>query len=112
MVLCSVSVFFRLRGGVLGIVVEAVIRIGKRALKNNVMMALAAAAFVAIFFFNVPFPFIILAAAIIGFTGELTGSTAFQVGGGHGPGGKQGVSDAESALGEAMPDHVRPTLAR
>jgi len=107
-----VSMFVGLKAAVLAIVVEAVIRIGKRALKNNVMMALAAAAFVAIFFFNVPFPFIILAAAIIGFTGELMGSTAFQVGGGHGPGGKQGVSDAESALGDAMPDHVQPTLAR
>jgi len=107
-----VSMFVGLKAAVLAIVIEAVIRIGKRALKNNVMMALAAAAFVAIFFFNVPFPFIILAAAIIGFTGELMGSTAFQVGGGHGPGGKQGVSDAESALGDAMPDHVQPTLAR
>src|ERR1700736_2327298 len=107
-----VSMFVGLRAAVLAIVIEAVIRIGKRALKNNVMIALAGAAFVAIFFFNVPFPFIILAAAIIGFTGELMGSTAFQVGGGHGPGGKQGVSDAESALGDAMPDHVRPTLAR
>ena len=107
-----VSMFVGLKAAVLAIVVEAVIRIGKRALKNNVMIALAGAAFVAIFFFNVPFPFIILAAAIIGFTGELTGSTAFQVGGGHGPGGKQGVSDAESALGEAMPDHVHPMLAR
>jgi len=107
-----VSMFVGLKAAVLAIVIEAVIRIGKRALKNNVMMALAGAAFVAIFFFNVPFPFIILAAAIIGFTGELMGSTAFQVGGGHGPGGKQGVSDAESALGDAMPDHVHPTLAR
>jgi len=39
------------------------------------------------------------------------GSTAFQAGGGHGPGGK-GITDAESALGDAMPDHVHPTLAR
>jgi chromate transporter len=107
-----VSMFVGLKAAVLAIVVEAVIRIGKRALKNNVMISLAAAAFVAIFFFNVPFPFIILAAAIIGFTGERMGSTAFQVGGGHGPGGKQGVSDAESALGDAVPDHVHPTLAR
>jgi chromate transporter len=106
-----VSMFVGLKAAVLAIVVEAVIRIGKRALKNNVMIALAAAAFVAIFFFNVPFPFIILAAAIIGFTGEQMGSTAFQAGGGHGPGGK-GITDAESALGDAMPDHVHPTLAR
>jgi chromate transporter len=45
------------------IVLEAVVRIGKRSLKNNVMRALAAAAFVGIFFFNIPFPIIILARA-------------------------------------------------
>jgi chromate transporter len=106
-----VSMFVGLKAAVLAIVLEAVIRIGKRALKNNVMIALAAAAFVAIFFFNVPFPFIIIAAAIIGFTGEQMGSTAFQVGGGHGAGGQRGVSEAESALGDALPDHVQPTLA-
>jgi chromate transporter len=106
-----VSMFVGLKAAVLAIVLEAVIRIGKRALKNNVMIALAAVAFIAIFFFNVPFPVIILVAALIGFAGEAMGATVFRVGGGHGPGGKQGVTDAESALGDAMPDHVHPTLA-
>src|SRR6516165_7807658 len=63
------ALFFGLKAAVLAIVLEAVFRIGKRALKNNVMIALAAAAFVGIFFFNVPFPIIILAAALIGFAG-------------------------------------------
>ena len=57
-----VALFFGLKAAVLAIVLEAVFRIGKRALKNNVMLALAAAAFVGIFFFNVPFPIIILGA--------------------------------------------------
>jgi chromate transporter len=105
------SMFIGLKAAVLAIVLEAVIRIGKRALKNNVMIALAAAAFLAIFFFNVPFPIIILVAALIGFTGELMGSTVFQVGGGHGPADKD-ITDAESALGDDIPDHVHPTLAR
>jgi chromate transporter len=105
-----VSMFVGLKAAVLAIVLEAVIRIGKRALNNNVMIALAAAAFVAIFFFNVPFPIIIIVAAVIGFAGEQMGTTVFQVGGGHGPGDKQGVTDAESALGDAMPDHVHPTV--
>ncbi len=48
----------------LAIVLEAVLRIGRRALKNNVMVGLAAAAFVAIFVFGVPFPLIILTAAL------------------------------------------------
>ena len=53
------ALFFGLKAAVLAIVLEAVVRIGKRALKNNAMIALAAAAFVAIFFFDVPFPIII-----------------------------------------------------
>ena len=51
-----VALFFGLKAAVLAIVLEAVVRIGKRALKNNVMVALAAAAFVGIFFFDVPVP--------------------------------------------------------
>ena len=50
------ALFFGLKAAVLAIVLEAVVRIGKRSLKNNVMRALAAAAFVGIFFFNIPFP--------------------------------------------------------
>src|SRR3954467_4524748 len=49
-----VALFFGLKAAVLAIVVEAVMRIGKRALKNNVMIAIAAAAFVGIFFFAIP----------------------------------------------------------
>src|SRR5437868_9802503 len=59
-----VALFFGLKAAVLAIVLEAVFRIGKRSLKNNVMVGLAAAAFVGIFFFNVPFPLIILAAGL------------------------------------------------
>src|SRR6202166_5405 len=59
------AAFFGLKAAVLAIVVEAVIRIGKRSLKSRPMQALAAAAFVAIFFFSVPFPVIIIAAGLI-----------------------------------------------
>src|ERR1700720_3445204 len=50
------ALFFGLKAAVLAIVLEAVFRIGKRALKNDVLRALAVAAFVGIFFFDVPFP--------------------------------------------------------
>src|SRR5512140_3060411 len=50
------ALFFGLKAAVLAIVLEAVVRIGRRSLKNNVMITLAATAFVAIFFFSVPFP--------------------------------------------------------
>ena len=55
------ALFFGLKAAVLAIVIQAVVRVGKRALRNRIMIALAAIAFVAIFFFNVPFPIIIIA---------------------------------------------------
>jgi chromate transporter len=105
------AVFFGLKAAVLAIVLEAVFRIGKRSLKNNVMRALAAAAFVGIFFFNTPFPIIIFGAALIGFVGASTGAAAFQLKGRHGN-GKQDAGVVDSLLGDELPDHTRPTVAR
>jgi chromate transporter len=105
------ALFFGLKAAVLAIVLEAVVRIGRRALANNVMIAIAAAAFVAIFVFDVPFPFIILAAGLVGFVGGRMGADTFLVGGGHGSAGNAGLSEADSALGEATPAHARPNLA-
>ena len=104
------GLFFGLKAAVLVIVVEAVLRVGKRALRNNVMRAIAVAAFVAIFFYDVPFPVIIILAGLIGFTGGRLGWPAFQAGGGHGKVGAKQVADADSALGEATPDHARPNV--
>jgi chromate transporter len=64
------AVFYGLRAAVIGLVLVAVIRVGSRALKNPVMYAIAAAAFVAIFFVKVPFPLIVLGAAAIGLIGS------------------------------------------
>src|SRR5438067_4420217 len=57
------ALFFGLKAAVLAIVLEAVLRIGRRALKNRLMVALAALAFVALFFLAVSFPIIIIAVA-------------------------------------------------
>ena len=72
---------------------------------------IAAASFVAIFFLGVPFPIIILAAAIAGFLGGRARHPAFMGGGSHGASGGKIVRDAETALGEHVPDHARPSLA-
>ncbi|MGX7876529.1 chromate efflux transporter [Mesorhizobium sp. ORM6] len=104
------ALFFGLKAAVLAIVLEAVVRVGKRALRNNVMVALAAVAFIAIFFFRLPFPLIILIAAVIGFIGGRAGLTPFMAGNGHGKVGGKQVADADTALGEDMPDHARPTV--
>src|SRR5262245_49846177 len=108
-----VALFFGLKAAVLAIVVEAVVRIGRRALKNSIMIGLAAAAFVGIFFLNVPFPIIIFGAALIGFIAGMMGIVAFQGGGSHGPSKASGaVPVVDSLLGEDLPEHARPTVLR
>src|SRR3954468_13902775 len=81
------ALFFGLTAAVLAIVLEAVVRIGRRALRNATMVGIAAAAFVAIFGLGIGFPWIIAAAGLIGYVGNRLGITAFQPGGGHGSGG-------------------------
>src|SRR5947199_4779199 len=81
------ALFFGLKAAVLAIVLQAVHRVGSRALKSRPMLVLAALAFIGIFFLGVPFPLIVLAAGVIGYIGARSGSSAFQ-GGGHGHGGK------------------------
>ncbi|HEX8639758.1 MAG TPA: chromate efflux transporter [Allosphingosinicella sp.] len=105
------ALFFGLKAAVLAIVLDAVRRIGSRALKNAPLVALAGAAFVAIFFLGVPFPLIVLAAALIGYFGGRAGAAAFS-GGGHGPAGGKALDDADTLLGEEVPDHARPGWRR
>src|SRR5207302_3215225 len=78
------AVFHGLKPAVLAIVAAAVIRIGKRARKNEVMWTIAALAFVAIFFLKVPFPVIIISAGAIGLVGERFWKAKFLVFSGHG----------------------------
>src|SRR5256885_5449096 len=106
------ALFFGLKAAVLAIVIEAVVRIGKRSLKNRALIGLAAAAFIGIFFLNVPFPVIVFGAAFIGFVAQTMGVTAFQGDGGHGPSKKGGEAGVGSLLGRGMPQHARPALGR
>jgi len=64
------ALFFGIKAAVLAVVVEAVLRIGKRALKNAAMYTIAGGAFISIFFLAVPFPVVVLAAAAIGLAGN------------------------------------------
>lgn len=105
------GLFFGLKAAVLAVVMQAVFRIGSRALKNGAMLAIAGAAFVAIFFFRVPFPLIIVAAGLIGFLGGRSGSAFFRIGGGHKAAGGAILEDRDSLLGEETPPHARPNLA-
>ena len=101
------ALFFGLKAAVLAIVIEAVVRIGKRGLKSTIMRVLAGLSFVGIFFFDVPFPVIIFAAALIGYVGASRGNPAF-VAAGHG----SSQEDEDSLLGNDMPAHARPNAKR
>lgn len=103
------ALFFGLKAAVLAIVVQAVVRVGKRALRNRVMISIATAAFVAIFFFAVPFPIIIVAAGLLGFAGARLGRPEFSAIE-HGGGANDAIID--SMLGDVIPDHVKPNPAR
>ena len=103
------AAFFGLKAAVLAIVIQAVVRIGKRALRNSVMITLAVSAFVAIFFFNVPFPIIILVAGLIGYVGAKLGRPEFAA---LTHGGGKRIAVIDSLLGDEVPDHIRPSVAR
>jgi chromate transporter len=102
------AIFYGLKPAVLAIVAAAVIRIGTRALKNEVMWMLAAAAFIAIFFLHVPFPLIIISAALVGFFGGKWKREKFLVIRGHGKAGNGSVLDDSSAV----PEHAKPSWNR
>src|SRR5258708_9251810 len=104
------ALFFGLKAAVLAIVIQAVVRVGKRALRNRIMIALAAAAFIGIFFFNVPFPIIIISAGAIGYLGDKSGRSEFAAVGNGGNGKKAAAVD--SMLSDELPDHVRPSVPR
>ncbi|MCA0302750.1 MAG: chromate efflux transporter, partial [Proteobacteria bacterium] len=104
------GLFFGLKAAVLVIVVEAVLRVGKRALRNNAMRGLALAAFVAIFAYGVPFPLIIVLAGLLGWVGGRLDWPAFRAGGGHGTAAGAALAEADSRLGEETPEHARANL--
>src|ERR1700722_12240981 len=108
------AVFFGLKAAVLAVVLEAVMRVGKRALKSTGLIAIAGLAFVCIFFLNVPFPLIVLSAALIGFVGSRAGLRWFASGGGHGSAKstKEEPALIDEAFEREIPAHVRPSLAR
>ena len=106
------AAFFGLKAAVLAIVLHAVVRIGRRALKNRVAIAIAAASFVGIFFLNVPFPLIVLAAGLTGFVGGRAGLPQFRAAGSDGTDGHESAALDDALLGDEVPPHARPTVAR
>ena len=100
------GVLYGIKPAVTAIVVFAAYRIGSKALKNAVLWALAAAAFVAIFAFDVPFPAIVLAAAVLGAIGGRVLPDKFKAGGGHGV-SNETYGPALIDDNTPVPDHAR-----
>ena len=78
------GIFYGIRPAVVAVVVFAAWRIGSRALKNEVLWGMAALAFIGIFVFNIAFPWIVLAAGLLGALGGKLIPHKFKMGGGHG----------------------------
>ena len=96
------GLFAGIKPAVVAIVVFAAWRIGSRALKNAVLWSFAALSFVAIFAFGIPFPYIVLAAGVLGYLGGRVAPDKFKVGGGHGA--------SEKSYGPALIDDDTPRL--
>jgi chromate transporter len=97
------AVFYGLKPAVLAIIAAAALRIGRKALKNSVMWAIAAAAFVAIYFLGVPFPAIIFGAAFVGWLGGRWRPQKFVL---------ASPMPGEEAVVDKTPLHTRPSLTR
>jgi chromate transporter len=106
------AAFYGIKAAVLAVVIEALIRIGRRALTHPLAYVLAAAAFVAIFFLSAPFPLIVLAAAALGpvLARLAPGAFAERRGGAGGADGPPAVIDAMIEAGRAP--HIRPDPKR
>ena len=105
------GILYGIKPAVTAIVVFAAYRIGSRALKNNVLRALAVLAFIAIFAFDIPFPYIVLIAGSIGLFGSRLAPDKFKIGG--------AIDSKQSSYGPAIiddntpiPPHARFKLSR
>lgn len=94
------GLFYGIKPAVAAIVAQAAHRVGARVLRNNVHWAIAAAALVAIFVINLPFPLVIAAAALLGYAGGRMAPDSFRIGGGHGR--------ADQSFGPALLDDETP----
>jgi chromate transporter len=105
------ALFFGLKAAVVAVVVEAVLRIGKRALKSRLLVGVAATAFVALFLLHVPFPLIVLGAALFGLLGSRLLPQAFPAPKADATSGEQ-ASVMERMARAGRLEHTRPNRAR
>ncbi len=105
-----VGLFFGISAAVIAVVASAVLRIGRRVIKNKAMFAIAAGAFVAIFVFELPFPLIVAAAAVIGLIGGRARPDLFNLVRGHNE--STAEDDVQVLVGDQDITLGRPSLGR
>jgi chromate transporter len=108
------ALFFGLKTAVLAVVLEALLRVSRRAIRGRLMLAIAILAFCGIFFFAVPFPLIIALAALVGFAGFALGFKGIALSAHAGKAGQAAEASAaiDAAFDGKLPTHVRPSLSR
>lgn len=105
------AVFYGLKPAVIAIVLGAVLRIGKKALKNKVMWAISALAFIGIYFLKLPFPLILLLAGLAGYVGGKWLPRVFDISAGHA--GKHAAAGGPYVIDDEFVGNIgKPTLAR
>ncbi len=104
------GIFYGVKPAVTAIVFQATHRIGSRALHNRTLWAVAVASFLALFVGDVPFPVIILAAALFGYLGGKQWPSRFATGGGH-DASKKNFGPALIDDNTPPPEHARLSWA-
>ena len=100
------GILYGIKPAVTAIVLFAAYRIGSKALSNNILRVLAVLAFFAIFALKIPFPYIVLTAALIGFLGAQLSPDTFKMGTHHGD-GKDSYGPALIDDDTPVPDHAK-----
>lgn len=103
------GIFLGLKAAVVALIVEAILRIGRRALRSRLALAIAGLAFAAIFALRVPFPLIVLAAGLFGYLWTRSGREGLLLTGSH---AKAGLTADPPLLDERLLTRIEPTARR
>ena len=104
------AIFHGLKAAVLALVLVAVLRIGSRALKNRVMWGVATLAFIAISILKLPYPLIIVSAALVGLIGSYIFPEIFLIKNNHGSAKK--VTEGVLIVADYQSEHTQPSFVR
>ena len=111
-----VALFYGLKAAVLAVVLDALLRIGRKVLKHPFKIMLAAAAFIALFFFQAPFPLVVFGAALIGLVGGRLAPAVFLPAGTPGDPGEVDADEDARAIDDILerdpPAHTRASAGR